>query len=94
MITSTSTLMTRNARSYLEELGSHFSQRATVSQSEDKIQITLHSGRCDLTATDSGLSACLTARAAKIDQIEDVFGGWIERLAFRENATLTWHRSA
>lgn len=93
MITSTTTLTTHNAHKYLDEIIIHFDRRAQISRNGAKVQITLLRGRCNLTATESAISARVEASHKEIAQVEAFFGGWIERLAFREKATLTWHRS-
>lgn len=93
MITSTSNLSTANAQAYLLELCSHFAKRVPVERADTTARVILPIGTCELIATATQISASVKTQAAHVDRMEDVFGGWIERFAFRENAKLTWQRA-
>jgi hypothetical protein len=93
MITSTSNFGTRNAFDYVHELCTHFEKRVPVDAAKAGARVTLPIGTCDLAASEAGISARIEAEPDHIDRMEEVFGGWIERVAFRENANLTWRRA-
>lgn len=93
MIISTSQFGTEHGRDYFGQLCAHFSKRVPVHAGLDRAHVVLPIGACDLTASESGIAARIESCAQHIDRMEEVFGGWIERVAFRENANLTWHRA-
>ncbi|WP_371223929.1 DUF2218 domain-containing protein [Roseovarius sp. 2305UL8-3] len=94
MIISTSQFGTTHGAEYLKQLCAHFSKRVPVQAQSGQAQVTLPIGTCDLTASGDGFAACIQSCPDHIDRMEEMFGGWIERIAFRENAILTWHRAA
>ncbi len=94
MIISTSSFGTRNAHGYLKELSVHFAKRVPVQAEKSQARVTLPIGTCDLTASGTGFTARIHASPDHVDRMEAVFGGWIERIYFRENANLTWQRAA
>jgi hypothetical protein len=71
----------------------HFAKRVQVEHCTDTARVTLPIGICELTASKAGLMAHINSKQDHVDRMEEVFGGWIERFAFRENANLTWHRA-
>lgn len=93
MIISTSSLRTRNAFEYFNELRTHFAKRVPVDAAQTMARVTLPIGTCDLAASGTDISARIEANPDHVDRMEEVFGGWIERIAFRENAKLTWQRA-
>jgi hypothetical protein len=93
MIVSTSKFGTNNAFDYLNELCKHFAKRVQVERENSTARMTLPIGTCDLTASGTQISVHIQSRPDHIDRMEEVFGGWIERVAFRENANLTWRRA-
>ena len=93
MISSTTTLGTANAQDYLQQLCSHFARRVPVERVETTVRVTLPIGTCDLTASATQISALVETEPDHVARMEEVFGGWIERFAFRENAKLTWQRA-
>lgn len=93
MIVSTTELATKNALDYLGQLHHHFAKRVPVQGDETNIRVILPIGTCDLAACDKAISAHVETCADHVDRMEEVFGGWIERFAFRENANLTWQRA-
>ncbi|WP_432449226.1 DUF2218 domain-containing protein [Aliiroseovarius marinus] len=94
MIISTSQFGTKHGAEYLKQLCAHFSKRVPVQAKSDQAHVTLPIGTCDFIASGDGLAARIQSCPDHIDRMEEVFGGWIERIAFRENAILTWHRAA
>ena len=94
MITSTLCLSTGRAEDYLAQLCAHFAKRVPVDATAARALVTLPIGICELTASATGLSARIEADVANIDRMEEVFGGWIERLAFREQPNIGWQRVA
>ena len=93
LITSTSILPTRNAGDYLHQLCKHFAKRVPVTEDIGSATVTLPIGTCDLTANDTQISALVRTTPKHVERMEEVFGGWIERFAFREKPNLTWHRA-
>lgn len=93
LITSTSILPTRNAGDYLHQLCKHFAKRVPVTEGIGSAKVTLPIGTCDLTANDTQISALVQTQPENVERMEEVFGGWIERFAFREKPNLTWHRA-
>ena len=93
MIISTSSFGTRRAYDYLKELSVHFAKRVPVQAEKAQARVTLPIGTCDLTASGTGITARIHVSPDHVDRMEEVFGGRIERIAFRENANLTWQRA-
>lgn len=60
----------------------------------DSARVTLKGCTCDLEARPGVLWAQLRAGRDHIDRMEAFVGGWIERVAYRENAMLIWTRGA
>lgn len=93
MIISTLSLNTDRARDYLQQLCNHFAKRVPVENDTDTARVILPIGTCDLAASQTAISAQILTCSDHVDRMEEVFGGWIERFAFRENPNLTWHRA-
>ncbi|MGR3659780.1 MAG: DUF2218 domain-containing protein [Paracoccaceae bacterium] len=93
MITSTSKLDTEHGRDYLRQLSNQFAKRVEVMANGCATRIVLPIGTCELTANQTGISVQIQASADYIDRMEELFGGWIEYCAFRENANLSWRRA-
>lgn len=93
MIISTSSFSTGHAFGYFKELCTHFAKRVPVEAVNTKARVTLPIGICDLAASGTDISTRIEANPDHIDRMEEVFGGWIERIAFRENANLKWQRA-
>ena len=84
MIISTSDFETPKASIYLGELCEHFAKRVPVDVDETAIRVTLPIGICDLAANKVGITARIQSNQEHVTRMEEVFGGWIERIAFRE----------
>ena len=93
LIISTSRLATVHANDYLAQLCSHFAKRVPVAENANTARVTLPIGTCDLTATETAILATIEMEPEHVDRMEEVFGGWIERFAFRETPNLMWHRA-
>lgn len=93
IIISASDLSTEHGLEYLSQLCNHLTKRVQVEMEGQTARIKLPIGTCDLTANKTALNAQVRATTDHIDRLEAVFGGLIERYAFRENANLMWHRA-
>lgn len=93
MINSNAVLNTEHGIEYLSQLCGHLAKRVPVQVEGHTACIKLPIGTCDLTANKTAFSAQIRANVDHIDRMEEVFGGLIERYAFRENANLSWQRA-
>ena len=93
LIISTSCLATAYANDYLAQLCSHFAKRVPVEETANTVRVTLPIGTCNLTAAEDAILATVEMEPEHVDRMEEVFGGWIERFAFRETPNLMWRRA-
>lgn len=94
MPTSSTTLATARARTYLQQLCKHFGHKVPVDFTPDTGTITLPFGTCTLRADDSTLTMTNTAPDTELDRMDQVIGDHFARFAFRENIAVTWTHHA
>jgi uncharacterized protein len=83
---------TAHASRYLQQLCKHFAHKLPVEFDPQAGKIGFPIGDCNLSATDEALQLDLTsADAAQLDQLKDVVIRHLERFAFREELSVTWH---
>lgn len=93
MATSTTTITTTRARTYLQQMCKHFGHKVPVEFTPDQGTITLPFGTCTLRADDSTLTMANTAEGDDLARMEQVIGDHFARFSFRENIEVIWqHR--
>ena len=92
-IISVSDLSTEHGREYLSQLCNHLIKRVQVEVEGQTARIRLPIGTCELAANKTAINVQVRATTDHIDRMEAVFGGLIERYAFRENVNLMWQRA-
>lgn len=94
MPSSTATIETERASSYLQQLCKHFGHKVPVEFTPQAGQITLPFGTCTLSADTSSLTLTTTGEEDSIERLEQVIGDHLARFAFRENIAIAWQRAA
>ena len=89
--TSTSTIRSERASSYLQQLCKHFGHRLDVEFDAQHGRIAFDFGRCELAAEDDALTISASAGDGEsLRRVEDVVGSHLERFAFREALEIAW----
>lgn len=91
MPSSTATITTNRASSYLQQLCKHFGHKVPVEFTPEAGEITLPFGTCALTAEDETLTLAVTAEEDTLEKMQKVIGDHLARFAFRENPEIEWH---
>ena len=86
---------TEKATRYLGTLCKHFGHKVPVGLEGAEGWVELPFARCDMVAQETGLSMVVTAGSkTELEKGAQVISSHLERFAFRENPTLTWHSDA
>lgn len=91
MPSSTATITTSRASSYLQQFCKHFGHKVPVEFTPHAGKITLPFGTCTLKAEDDTLTLAVDAENDALEQMQKVIGDHLARFAFRENPEIEWH---
>lgn len=94
MPSSTATISTNRANSYLQQLCKHFGHKVPVEFTPETGRINLPFGTCELQAVETTLTLTASGELGSLKRLEQVISDHLARFAFRENITLTWQRAA
>lgn len=93
--TSTSTIRSERASSYLQQLCKHFGHRLEVEFDTRHGRIAFDFGRCELAAEHDALTMSASAGDGKsLRRVEEVVGSHLERFAYRETLEIAWVRES
>ncbi|QKV19003.1 DUF2218 domain-containing protein [Oricola thermophila] len=92
MATSTTTITTTRASTYLQQLCKHFAHKVPVEFTPDRGTITLPFGTCTLRADNTTLTMTTIAKGDDLARMEQVIGDHFARFSFRENIEVNWQK--
>ena len=93
MPSSTATISTNRASSYLQQLCKHFGHKVPVEFTPETGRIDLPFGTCELRAEETSLTLTANGGSGSLERLEQVISDHLARFAFRENIALTWQRA-
>ncbi|MEB8388813.1 DUF2218 domain-containing protein [Rhodobacteraceae bacterium KMM 6894] len=91
MFTSTATITTTRASTYLQQLCKHFAHKIEVRFDPQTGDIKFPFGHCDLQAGENELKLTATAETQEdLTKTSHVIASHLERFAFREKPAIEW----